>query len=280
MNALFHFNVVIVQYDEVKEEITNDDYGITLIGRCAYDSSLDDEKIRRPALRIIDAMSFSLNKSALEHIKDYDALMDHIKFLSDKDDKYQAETANRILWKVEKESTFILEQKIQEKQKKVVIKKDFDEKKATYQYVRGDYRYGLQDHTIPDKFDIMISYCQSDKELCSKIYNRLKEANFYRVLFEKDNIHPESMAKAIEKSSIVIICLSNQYRNTNACRLEAEYAEKRERSIVPVKVDRGYKPVGWLNKLIEDKVCIDFAGYEFNTMYAELIEEINKIMAE
>jgi hypothetical protein len=74
-------------------------------------------------------MSFSLNKSALEHIKDYDALMDHIKFLSDKDDKYQAETANRILWKVEKESTFILEQKIQEKQKKVVIKKTSTKKK-------------------------------------------------------------------------------------------------------------------------------------------------------
>jgi hypothetical protein len=205
--------------------------------------------------------------------------MDHIKKLSTEHDKYQAEIADRLLWKVEKEPEFITKQEKKKEKNKITIKKVFDEKKAIYQYVRGDHRFKLTDDEILEKFDVMISYCQDDKEICQKIYDRLTAANFYRISFDNDNTnssHPEAMAKAIEGSAIVIICFSAKYRNSNACRLEAEYAEKRERPIIPIKVDPQYEPTGWLEGLIGNKKYIDFTKPEFSTLYAQLINCINE----
>jgi hypothetical protein len=273
------FFVDIVQNDEVKEEITNDDEGIRLIGRCSYEPYLDVETIQSRALRIIDAISFA-NESAIEQIKDDDILMAHIKHLSDKNDKQQATIANRILWKVEGESQFIFNQEKQIKRNRIIKKNVFDEKKAVYQYIRGDHRFTFTDQVPPEIFDIMISYCQTDKDIPDKIYNRLIASNFYRVSFDKDNIHssnPKAMAKAIEQSTIVIICFSVEYRQSYACRLEAEYAQKRERPIIPIQVaDRQYNPTGWLKEIIGIEKPIDFTKSEFNMAYAQLIEKINE----
>jgi hypothetical protein len=276
------FFIAIVQNDEVKEEITNDEEGIPLISRCAYEPYLDVETIQRPALRIIDAISFA-NNLAIEQIKDNDLLMEHIKNLSEKKDKYQASTANRILWKVEDEAEFILKQDEQIKQNRIIIKKVFDEKKAIYQYVRGDHRFHLDDQLLPEIFDIMISYCQDDKKIPNEIYNRLIAANFYRVSFDKDNTHssyPIAMAKTVEQSAIIILCISAKYRNSYACRLEAEYATiKRKRPIIPVKIDLEYNPTGWLKEIIEKENVIDFTK-DFNNAYAELMDRINDVYEE
>jgi len=204
--------------------------------------------------------------------------MKHIKDLLEKNDKNQAPIANRILWKVEQENEFISKQIKQIKQSRIRIKKSFDEKKAIYQYVRGDHRFHLSDEKSSEIFDIMISFCQADKKLPYDIYNRLITSNVYRISFDKDNIHcrnPEAMAKAIEKSNIIIICFSTEYRKSYACRLEAEYAKKRERPIIPVKIDFGYDPTGWLEEIIGNEK-IDFTK-EFNTAYAQLINQINEV---
>ncbi|CAF0948974.1 unnamed protein product [Rotaria sordida] len=268
----------IVQNDDVKEEIVNDDDGIPLLARCAYEKNLDIETIQIPALRIIDAVSF-VNDSAVKQIKENDDLMDHVKDLSNNNDKYQRAIAKRILWKVKKEVEFMSKQEKQKKQNQIKIKKIFDEKQAVYQYVRGDHHFNLTDHKTSEKFDLMISYYPDDKEICLKIYNRLIASDFYRILFNKDNLHssnPRIMAEAIEKSSIILMCFSSKYRNSYACRLEAEYAKKRERPIIPVKIDHQYDPTGWLEKIIDNEKYIDFTKYEFNIMFAQLIDEINE----
>jgi len=226
-------------------------------------------------LRIIDAISF-VNDLAIEQIKDNDLLMEHIKNLSEKQDKYQAAIANRILWKVEDEAEFISKHG---KQNQMTIIKVFDEKKAIYQYIRGDYHFHLIDEKIPEIFDIIISYCQDDKKFPYEIYNRLIASNFYRISFDKDNIHssnPRAMATAIEQSTIVIMCFSTKYRHSYACRLEAEYAKKRQRPIIPVKIDSGYNPTGWLEEMIGEEKLIDFTK-EFNIAYTQLINEINEV---
>ncbi len=250
-----------------------------MIARCAYEPNLDEETIQRPALRIIDAISFA-NDSAIKQIKENDLLMAHIDDLSKKHDKHQAPTANRILWKVEKESDFISKQETQKIRKKsTFIKPSFDEKKAIYQYIRGDHRFKLTGYENLEKFDIMISYCPDDKEICQKIYNRLIASDDYRISFDIDDIHsskPEAMAKAIEGSTIVIICFSAKYRKSYACRLEAEYANKRDRPIIPIKIDPQYEPTGWLEEIIDTENYIDFAKSEPNTAYAQLIDKINE----
>ncbi len=278
----FCFITAIVQNDDIKEEITNDSEGLLLVARCAYEPHLDLVTIQRPALRIIDAISF-VNNSAVEQIKENDILMDHIKELSKRNDKYQAETVNRILWKVEKESEFVSKQEIRKKRNRINVKKIFNEKEAIYQYVRGDYRFNLTDDEIAEKFDIMISYCQDDKEICQKIYDHLKELDLYKISFDVDNFHngnPEAMAKVVENSAIFIMCFSTKYRNSYACRLEAEYAEKRQRPIIPVKVEPRYDPTGWLHKTIGNKQYVDFTQSKFNSSFEQLIDEINETNEE
>jgi hypothetical protein len=48
--------------------------------------------------------------------------MDHIKKLSTEHDKYQAEIADRLLWKVEKEPEFITKQEKKKEKNKITIK--------------------------------------------------------------------------------------------------------------------------------------------------------------
>ncbi|CAF2635741.1 unnamed protein product [Rotaria sp. Silwood2] len=68
---------------------------------------------------------------------------------------------------------------------------------------------------------IMISYNRSVIAMCLKIRDRLK-ALHYNVWLDVDNLNGgvlESMARAVEDSSIVLICMNEQYKQSYYCRL-------------------------------------------------------------
>ena len=126
-------------------------------------------------------------------------------------------------------------------------------------------------------FDIMISYSHKDKVLCKQIYEELVHAG-YRVWIDFDQMHGnvmDAMALAIERSHIVIICMSEEYRNSNYCRAEAHYAFQRQRKIVPVVLQKHYRPDGWLLFLIGQLIYIDFMKYEFGRAMELLFNELN-----
>lgn len=58
------------------------------------------------------------------------------------------------------------------------------------------------------------------------------------------------MADAVEKSAIVLLCMSRKYKESPNCRTEAEYAYKLEKTLIPLKVEKSYEPDGWLGKKI------------------------------
>ncbi len=125
-------------------------------------------------------------------------------------------------------------------------------------------------------FDIMISYSHKDKILCKQIYDELIRAG-YRVWIDFDQMHGnvmDAMAEAIERSNIVIICMSEQYRRSNYCRAEAYYAFQRQLRIVPVLVQTHYKPDGWLLFLVGQLLYVDFTKYEFSQAVAMLLKEL------
>jgi len=130
-------------------------------------------------------------------------------------------------------------------------------------------------------FDIMISYSHKDKQLCKQIYDELIKSN-YQVWIDFDQMRGnvmDAMAQAIESSPIVIICMSEDYRKSNFCRAEAHYAFKRQRKIVPVLLQKHYRPDGWLLFLIGQLLYVDFNKHEFNRamnmLYNELKTEEN-----
>ncbi|CAM4833171.1 unnamed protein product [Rotaria magnacalcarata] len=138
-----------------------------------------------------------------------------------------------------------------------------------------------ENHPIDDKhnkkvFDIMISYSHKEKVVCKQIYNELIKAG-YRVWIDFDQMHGnvmDAMTQAIEQSNTVVMCMSEQYRKSNYCRAEAQYAFQRERKIVPILLQKQYKPDGWLLFIIGQLLYVDFNKYEFSRAMELLTKEL------
>ncbi|KAL3889424.1 hypothetical protein ACJMK2_001768 [Sinanodonta woodiana] len=85
----------------------------------------------------------------------------------------------------------------------------------------------------------------------------------------------QAMADGVERAHVVLICMSQKYKDSPNCRAEAEYAFKRGKIIIPLKMERGYEPDGWLGILIGTKVFYDFSGkYDVEKKINELIRAI------
>ena len=107
---------------------------------------------------------------------------------------------------------------------------------------------------------VMISYQWDSQEVLVEVKNRL-QASGYRVWMDLEQMGGstlETMAKAVEDSSVVLICLSERYKESPNCRSEAEYTYKLGKDIIPLMMQRNYKPDGWLGFLLGTKFWIDF----------------------
>ena len=133
------------------------------------------------------------------------------------------------------------------------------------------------DISSQNTFDIMISYSHKDKSLCKQIYDELTRRN-YRVWIDFDQMHGnvmDAMAQAIDRSRTIIICMSEEYRKSNFCRAEAHYAFQQQRHIVPVLMQKHYKPDGWLLFLIGQLMYVNFTKYEFDRAMEMLFKELS-----
>ncbi|CAF3145132.1 unnamed protein product [Rotaria sp. Silwood2] len=131
---------------------------------------------------------------------------------------------------------------------------------------------GLEGH-------IMISYNRSVTAMCLKIRDRLK-ALHYSVWLDVDNINGgvlESMAEAVEKSSIILICMNEQYKQSYYCRLEAEYATELRKPCIPCLMQPRFRPYGWLGIIKGAKIHVDFATLPFEEAFSTLIREVETI---
>ncbi|CAF4028111.1 unnamed protein product [Rotaria sordida] len=132
--------------------------------------------------------------------------------------------------------------------------------------------YGLDGH-------IMISYNRSVTAMCLKMRDRLK-ALHYNVWLDVDNINGgvlESMAEAVENSSIILICMNEQYKQSYYCRLEAEYATELRKPCIPCLMQPRFRPYGWLGIIKGAKIHVDFATLPFEEAFSILIREIETI---
>lgn len=113
---------------------------------------------------------------------------------------------------------------------------------------------------------IMISYNHSTKQQCKKLNSFLKSKG-YKTWFDLDDmsndIH-DDMAKAVENASIVLICYSENYKNSNNCRLEAQYATDLCKNIIPLRMQSKYKADGWLGIILSGRLYINFPNSDFN----------------
>ncbi|CAF3484770.1 unnamed protein product [Rotaria sp. Silwood1] len=123
---------------------------------------------------------------------------------------------------------------------------------------------------------IMFSYNHDSKDLVNKICQYLRNSG-YRTWLDTDDMHGSTldcMAHAIEQSCLIIICMSEKYKQSPNCQSEAEYAYRLKKPFVPILLQSKYKPDGWLGILLGTKLYIDFTKNDFESNYEKLVKEI------
>ncbi|CAF1266366.1 unnamed protein product [Rotaria sordida] len=134
----------------------------------------------------------------------------------------------------------------------------------------------INTNTNKEKFDIMISYSHEDKSICTQLYHELTQNHFNVWIDLNDKHHNimDEMVQAVEQSSLIMICISKQYKQSNYCRAEAQYAFKRQLKIIPILIDNYYKPDGWLLFLIRGLFLVDFTKCEFSYGIKVLLDKL------
>ncbi|XP_064640499.1 serine/arginine repetitive matrix protein 2-like [Lineus longissimus] len=143
-------------------------------------------------------------------------------------------------------------------------------------------RDSLQHHSTLDQpsegqSHIMVSYQWEAKPLALKMRATLR-ANGYNVWMDVDHMQGstiETMARAVEMSDAVLMCMSQKYKESQNCRSEAEYAYYQKKEIIPIVVQNKYKPDGWLGFLRGTKMYYDITSDDaFQEKMTDLIKAL------
>jgi TIR domain len=236
-----------VQHDQIKEEIAKNSSFFERLIRCATDKKYHVGLVLRISLEIIWILTFNGRIREIL-IKQYDSFLNYVKtVLYQWNEERVRVAAKGILWKLENESIF----------KTQMLNQNIDPQS-------------------PEKYDLMISYSHSNKELCHQIHQSLIELK-YRVWIDLENMHGstfQSMAQGIEASEMILVCMSNPYKQSAYCQSEAEYAYTRRRHIIPLLLEKKYRPDGWLGLICGSKLYVDFTKGEFEQAVHKLIGQI------
>ena len=257
-----HFDIFskldLVKNDEIKQQVVEQNALPTLIQQTK--ETTDDAA----PLEVVYALAFNPDaKTALNEDQEF---LDHVEKMKQSDNQEIANAAHGVMWKLGDEEKF---------------KKEAEENKSDEQPTK-ETEESTGDKEKPEQYDMMISYCWAQKELCHRINDRLEKEG-YSVWLDRDEMRGsivESMAEAVENSRCVLICMSSNYKASTNCQAEAEYAFNRKSKIIPLMVEKDYKPDGWLGFMAGSKLYIDFADKdddeEFDKAYQLLIAEIKR----
>ncbi|KAK3105910.1 hypothetical protein FSP39_008398 [Pinctada imbricata] len=138
---------------------------------------------------------------------------------------------------------------------------------------------GLKINTSLDSIrpHVMISYQWDSQSTMIKVKDKLKIAG-YKVWMDVEHMTGstlEAMSLAVEGAAVVLICMSEKYKNSPSCRSEAEYTYKLRKSFIPLRLQSNYNPDGWLGMLIGTRLYFDFSNEtEMDGMLAKLVKEL------
>ncbi|KAL3855572.1 hypothetical protein ACJMK2_014788, partial [Sinanodonta woodiana] len=133
-------------------------------------------------------------------------------------------------------------------------------------------------NTKQKKGHIMISYDWSNQQDVIRIRDTLKAQGYsvWMNIQDMDGSSLETMVEAVEKSHVVLICMSQKYQESASCRAEAEYAFQERKKVVALLMEQDYKPNGWLAILVGNGLSYDFSGkYRFEAKCEELLKRID-----
>ena len=70
----------------------------------------------------------------------------------------------------------------------------------------------------------------------------------------------EVMSAAVEDAAVMCYGISQAYKESANCRLEAQYAYQQQLDMVPLMMEDGYSAKGWLGMLLGVRLYYKFCG--------------------
>lgn len=129
------------------------------------------------------------------------------------------------------------------------------------------------------KAHVMISYASPTRDKVLLIQSALEKCGFTVWIDVKDmkNQIFSDMAFGIEKSSHVIACISEFYEKSRYCEKELSYAISSKKPIIPVIVQEGYRPKGWVGVAVSDVKYYKITNEtELKEAFPAILERIDK----
>eukprot|EP01047_Picozoa_sp_COSAG01_P005801 COSAG01_NODE_202_length_22130_cov_167.927239_21_plen_2422_part_01 len=109
---------------------------------------------------------------------------------------------------------------------------------------------------------IMLSYNWDHQDVIKRIHTSLVRRG-YTTWIDVEKMQGsavDAMADAVEGAAVMCYGVSRAYKESANCRLEAQYAYQREKDMVPLMVEEGYRADGWLGMLMGTRMYYVFYG--------------------
>ena len=68
----------------------------------------------------------------------------------------------------------------------------------------------------------------------------------------------DAMSDAVDNAEVMLFCVSLAYKESANCRLECSYGHQQRVSMIPLMMEKGYRPTGWLGLLLGTRVWYPF----------------------
>ncbi|XP_071141109.1 uncharacterized protein [Mytilus edulis] len=224
--------------DKNKSKIV-DAGALPLLLRMIKQENIEEQAVASKAL-----WTLSFDKDVAQKIRDFEDLMPTLEKLSNSQDKNVEKNCKGALF---------------------VLKGENDVKNRPKSSSKRSKRH------------IFISYAWNEKEMVYKLKDRLKQEGL-EVWIDVERMGGSTlsaMAEAVENASVVLICMSEKYKLSPNCRLEAEYTFQCRKDYVPLMLQKQYRPDGWLGAILGAKLYFDFSGkYPFEKPWNGLMKEL------
>ena len=140
------------------------------------------------------------------------------------------------------------------------------------------------DAVVPATEHVMLSYNWDHQPTIKRINTALK-ARDYAVWIDIEKMQGstvEAMSAAVEDCAVMCYGISQAYKESTNCRMEAQYAFQQQKDMVPLMMEEGYRANGWLGMMLGVRLWYGFFGavlasqVAFDSKMEELCRELGK----
>ena len=133
--------------------------------------------------------------------------------------------------------------------------------------------------------NVMLWYNWGYQDVVKRLNTALK-ARQYNIWIDIEKMQGstvEAMSEVVEECAVMCYGISQAYKESTNCRMEAQYAFQQQKDMVPLMMEEGYSANGWLGMMLGVRLWYGFFGTTlasegaFETKVSELCRELGEL---